>query len=43
MFDLYSTDPALGIVETLRPEIEAALRLTNGRWTAQALRAMPSL
>ncbi|KAF7534633.1 hypothetical protein G7054_g6079 [Neopestalotiopsis clavispora] len=41
MFDLYSTDPALGIVETLRSEIEAALRLTNGRWTAQALRAMP--
>ncbi|KAF3005234.1 hypothetical protein E8E14_003368 [Neopestalotiopsis sp. 37M] len=43
MFDLYSADPALGIVETLRSEIEAALRLTNGRWTAQALRAMPRL
>ncbi|KAI1845356.1 hypothetical protein JX266_008451 [Neoarthrinium moseri] len=43
MFDLYSADPSLGVVETLRSEIEAALRLTDGRWTAQALSAMPRL
>ena len=40
ILDLYSTDPALGYVDILRQECEAALRDAGGQWTHGAVQKL---